>query len=220
MKTFLGGTTFRVVLFDIDNTLYRDSRYVDHQIEVIIERLAEHREATLEQTRRLIQRTREELERRDGRRPSLGDTLVALGVPITLIVAWREELIDPGAFLTADPGVRSVLLQLAEHFRLLAVTNNPVATGRRTLEVLGVVDLFETIVGLDTCHQSKPSWGPFEKALEVIAAVPSETVVVGDRYDIDLEPMIVRGGGGILLEYDDDFDVLPEILGIDKPDTV
>lgn len=212
MKTFLDGTTFRAVLFDIDNTLYRDTRYVEHQIEVLIERLAEHRGESLEQTRRLVQRTRDELERRDGRRPSLGNTFVALGIPITLSVAWREELIQPEAFLSADPELRAVLEQLSERFRLLAITNNPVSTGRRTLDVLGVADLFETIVGLDTSHQSKPSWGPFEAALDAIGAGPADTVVIGDRYDIDLEPMIVRGGNGILLEHDNDLAEVPAIL--------
>lgn len=213
MKTFLDGTAFRAVLFDIDNTLYRDARYVDHQIEVLIERLAEHRHEAVEQTQRLVHRTREELERRDGRRPSLGNTFVALGIPIKLSVAWREELIVPEKFLSADPALRSILELISSRFRLLAITNNPVTIGRRTLEVLGVSDLFETVVGLDTSHQSKPAWGPFERALEVIGAEPSETVVVGDRYDVDLEPMIVRGGSGVLLEHDDDLAQLPTILG-------
>jgi len=212
MKTFLDGTAFRAVLFDIDNTLYRDTRYVEYQIEILIERLAEYRGESLEQTRRLVQRTRDELERRDGRRPSLGNTFVALGIPITMSVAWREELIDPAAFLSADPDLREILVQLSRSFRLLAITNNPVSTGIRTLEVLGVADLFETVVGLDTRHQSKPSWGPFEAALDAVGAGPAETVVVGDRYDVDLEPMIVRGGNGILLEHDGDLAEIPTIL--------
>ncbi len=212
MKTFLDGTRFRAVLFDIDNTLYRNTEYVDHQIEVLIDRLAEHRGETLERTRRLVQKTREEMERRDARRPSLGNVFVALGIPIKLSVAWRTELIDPSKFLTPDPHLRETLEKLSPAFCLIAITNNPVVVGKQTLDVLGVADLFYAVIGLDTVLQSKPSWGPFEAALEAAGATPSETIVVGDRYDVDLEPLIVRGGNGVLVEQDDDLAQLPEIL--------
>jgi FMN phosphatase YigB (HAD superfamily) len=214
MKTFLDATTFRAVLFDIDNTLYRDTTYVDHQIAVLIERLALHRGESVDQTHRLVQRTREELERRDGRRPSLGNTFVALGIPIKLSVAWRSELIHPEEFLAADDDLRQILESLRTRFELIAITNNPVAVGSATLDVLGVGDLFRIVVGLDTCHQSKPAWGPFETALAAVGVAPHEAIAVGDRYDIDLEPIIVRGGSGILFEHDHDIRSLPQILGI------
>ncbi|TVR68929.1 MAG: HAD family hydrolase [Spirochaetaceae bacterium] len=216
MKTFPASKPVRAVLFDIDNTLYRHKRYVFSQVDLLIHRLAEHRGEKPERTRALVTRTREQIIARTGRKPSLGNTFVALGVPITTSVAWRKELIHPEAFLHPDPALQELLCKLAGDYRLGAITNNPEEVGMKTLDVLGVSQYFETLVGLDTTMHSKPAWEPFAFALARLGVAPHETVVVGDRYDVDLEPVICRGGGGVLIEEDADLprilDLLPEMV--------
>lgn len=212
MKTFPASSTVKAVLFDVDNTLYRHKRYVFSQVELLLCRLAEHRGESLERIRVLVSRTREQIVARTGRKPSLGNTFVALGIPIATSVAWRKELIHPEQFLQKDPGLYEILLELSGRYRLGAITNNPEEVGVRTLDVLGVTRFFETIVGLDTTGHSKPAWEPFAHALEMLRLAPAEVVVVGDRYEIDLEPVICRGGGGILIEADTDLTQIPDLL--------
>lgn len=204
MKTFLVSQSPSVLLFDIDNTLYRHHHYVYEQVDVLIRRLAEHRGEPIEETRKLVSHTREQIAAKSGRKPSLGNTFVALGIPITTSVTWRTELMKPESFLRADPVVKETLEILAQKFRLGAITNNPLVIGYRTLEVLEIRSLFDVVVGLDTTMHSKPAWEPFAAALEALEATPRETVMVGDRYDVDLEPVICRGGSGILIESDQD----------------
>lgn len=212
MKTFPASRKVKAVLFDIDNTLYRHKRYVFSQVDVLICRLAEHRGESTEHTRALVARTREQITARTGRKPSLGNTFVALGVPISTSVAWRKELIKPESYLEDDPDLQQLLTDLRSWYRLGAITNNPEEVGLRTLQTLGVARNFDVLVGLDTTMESKPGWAPFGHALTALDASPSEAVVVGDRYDVDLEPVICRGGGGILIEEEGDLAMIPEIL--------
>lgn len=212
MKTFLEPEHPRALLFDIDNTLYRDDSYVDAQISSQIRRFAEERGLSTDEARALIDRTKAELQRSDGRRPSLANTLVALGIPIADSVRWRRELIRPEDHLTVDTEVARVISRLSEHFQIGALTNNPAEIGDRTLSVLGIARFFRTVSGLDTAGESKPSWAPFEEALRALGSDVGETIMIGDRYDVDLEPVICRGGGGILIESRRDILALPDVL--------
>jgi phosphoglycolate phosphatase-like HAD superfamily hydrolase len=70
---------------------------------------------------------------------------------------------------------------------LVCVTNNPVKPARKTLEVIGISDFFEHIVGLDTCYKSKPAIEPFEKALELTNSDAQNCIAIGDHInDLDM----------------------------------
>tara|TARA_B100000614_G_C14363431_1_gene418173 strand:- start:286 stop:711 length:426 start_codon:yes stop_codon:yes gene_type:complete len=130
--------------------------------------------------------------------------MVALGVPISTSVDWRRELITPHRFLQRDETLRAPMERLAAHVRLAVLTNNPEDVGRASLDALGFSDLIPTVVGLDTTWASKPDWAPFQAALDAVGAPVEATVMVGDRWDVDLAPIVERGGSGILVESHED----------------
>jgi FMN phosphatase YigB (HAD superfamily) len=212
MRSYLVSTAPRAVLFDIDNTLYRDDRYAQWQIDVLIQRFASHEGLPLPTATKRIADTRSLITAETGRRPSLGNTMARLGVPMTQSIAWREELIEPERFLRRDAAVVETLGLLARSFRIAALTNNPESVGRRTLKVIGCQDMVPVVVGLDTTGRSKPDWAPFAAALARLEVGPPETVMVGDRYDVDLAPFIDAGGGGVLVESRADLLELPTVL--------
>ena len=88
---------------------------------------------------------------------------------------------------------------LAEHFKMICVTNNPVLPARKTLEALGISGFFPEIVGLDTCFKSKPAREPFLKAVEKLGVEAAACLAVGDRYDLDIALPMEMGMGGILV---------------------
>jgi phosphoglycolate phosphatase/putative hydrolase of the HAD superfamily len=108
--------------------------------------------------------------------------------------------------------LRSTLLMLASRFTLAAVTNNPVSVAYRTFSTLGIHDIFENIVGLDTCKASKPNKEIFYKAAQVCGVSPELCISIGDRYDIDIALPLELGMGGILVDGVEDVYKLPEIL--------
>lgn len=200
MKQRMGPDRYRAVLFDIDNTLYRDDAYAQWQIDVLIRRFAAEHGLDEPAAVDLVEATRRTIARRDGRRPSLGNTMAELGVPIATSVAWRSELIDPFRYLAPDVELAAELRRLTTHYRCAALTNNPETVGRRSLEALGLGGIIETVIGLDTTGHSKPDWEPFAAAIDALDVAAEETVIVGDRWDVDLAPLLDRGGGGVLVE--------------------
>jgi FMN phosphatase YigB (HAD superfamily) len=212
MKQHLRARSFRAILFDIDNTLYRDDHYAQWQIDVLIEHFAAHRNLELPRAQQLIQETRETITARTGRRPSLGNTMEELGVSIAQGVDWRRELVDPHLFLHPDPELSTLLDVLGSRFRIAALTNNPADVGWASLEALGIAERFPLVIGLDTTWHSKPDWEPFAAALKGVQCGPEETLMVGDRFDVDVAPMLDNGGSGIIVERRDDLFLIPDAL--------
>ena len=89
------------------------------------------------------------------------------------------------------------------------MTNNPVDIGWRNLKAIGIDDLFTDIVGLDTCHKSKPAREPFLKGLEILGEPPEKCVSIGDRYDIDIATPLELGMRGVLVDGSKELDALP-----------
>lgn len=196
----------RGLIFDIDNTLYENPEYIREQVEGLIRRLAGELGRNENELTEEIDTVRRQRSVEDGgRRPSLGTTFKEYyDVSIAKSVGWREELMEPERFLSVDSELRGRLESLSVRLALCAVTNNPLSIGRRTLAALGISDLLPVASGLDTCAVSKPSPRPFELALEFLAVPPTEVLAIGDRYEIDLEPIVDLGGGGALVGGRDD----------------
>ncbi|MFW5693702.1 MAG: HAD family hydrolase [Alkalispirochaeta sp.] len=212
MKQHLQSRSFQAILFDIDNTLYRNDAYAQWQIDALIEQFAAYRQIEVSVAHDLIAATREEIAARNGRRPSLGNTMEELGISIALGVEWRSTLVDPYRFLSRDPELSDLMRTVSTRYRIAALTNNPVDVGRASLDALGIADLVPLVIGLDTTWHSKPDWEPFQAALDAVACTPEETLMVGDRYDVDIAPVLDHGGSGIIVERRDDLFVLPQVL--------
>mgnify|MGYP006284178519 FL=1 len=213
-KAFNVPSEVRGVLFDIDNTLYDNREFGESQIRVLNERLAAELGRPVEELVGEVEELRQKVAREnEGRRPSLGNTFLRFyGIPIETSVAWRAELIEPEAYLSPDPELRKRIEAVSRSAAICAVTNNPVQIGERTLHALGIGDLMPVVSGLDTVGVSKPDPRPFEVALEYLALPPGEILAVGDRYEIDLEPIIDLGGGGVLIEGREDLFALLDSL--------
>ncbi len=203
------------IVFDLDNTLYHHPAYVAFQTDALVARLAEDRGLSVGAASALVEETREFLRQHSGRRPSLAATFVELGIDIQTSVRWRSELFEPAEFLRPDLRLQELLTRI-ESVPLGVVSNNPVPVVRKTLRVLQVELSFGCIVGLDSCMEPKPSHCGFDAFFSWSGTGYAECIVVGDRYDVDLEPVLARGGGGILIEQKEDlyraFDLLIPLI--------
>jgi phosphoglycolate phosphatase/putative hydrolase of the HAD superfamily len=193
----------RGIVFDIDRTLYTNEEYVESQVDTLVSRFAGEKGVSVSEAERRIHEYRDAYKKEHGTGQSLGNTFAALGVPMSQSVAWREEGIEPERYLEPDRHLQETLLRITSGkdgpVPLVALTNNPVLTGRRALRVLGVEDFFIDVVGLDTTMQSKPDTGGFSAAFDCLGCDVSTIVSVGDRYIIDVEPALKLGAGGILV---------------------
>jgi len=103
------------IIFDIDGTLYTNEEYIQNQIDSQIRRFAETRGLEGLKARNMIFSYRDEWAKLNGgKRPSLGNVLKDLGVPISETVEWRKELIHPERFLSADKKLAETLAVQAQ----------------------------------------------------------------------------------------------------------
>lgn len=190
----------KAIIFDIDSTLYTSQTYAFEQVDCQVREFAKLRGITADQARKMVADYRRQFAlEHNGSKVSLGNTLLSFGIPIEQSIEWRKTLLEPADFLGRDDSLIEEMKILAEHFKMICVTNNPVLPARKTLEVLGISGFFPEIVGLDTCFKSKPAREPFLKAVEKLGVEAATCLAVGDRYDLDIALPMEMGMGGILV---------------------
>ena len=202
MKIYKIPTDLRAFIFDIDSTLYTNQAYAFEQVDCQVRQFAKERDISADEARRMVADYRKKFAaEHEGSKVSLGNTLLAFGVPIEQSVQWRRELLEPADFLGRDERLIETLKGLQEKYQLICVTNNPVLPARKTLDAIGISEFFPEIVGLDTCFKSKPALEPFETAVERLGGgIKAENcLAVGDRYDMDIKLPLEMGMGGILV---------------------
>ena len=200
MKIYKMPEKLKAIIFDIDSTLYTNAHYAFEQVDCQVRQFAKERGMTVEEARKMVADYRKTFAaEHNGSKVSLGNTLLAFGVPIETSVKWRCELLEPAQFLGYDKSLVQELQELSKSYKLICVTNNPVLPARKTLEAIGISDFFPTIIGLDTCFKSKPAVEPFARAIESLGVKAEECLAIGDRYDMDIALPLEMGMGGILI---------------------
>ena len=198
------------LIFDIDNTLYTNAAYIEHQIDVQVQRFADLEQISFSQAEKRIADARANFaEKHNGAKTSFALIMKSFGYSTEESIKWRSELIQPEKYLKKDEKLRRILEKLAARYKIISVTNNPVEIGWRNLKAIGIDDLFLDIVGLDTCHKSKPAREPFLKALEILGEPAENCVSIGDRYDIDIATPLELGMHGVLVNGSKELENLP-----------
>lgn len=212
-RTYIAGSIAGIV-FDLDNTLYTNPSYAKFQEDVLVGRLGSELGLSAEAAAQLVAGLRAE-RRATGLPPtSLGNLSATLGFDIETSVRWREECIEPAAWLRRDPRLGEALRRLAGRFALAVVSNNPRLVIEKSLQALEVSDHFQVLVGLDDTLKSKPATEPFAFALRLLQLGPEACLSIGDRFDVDIAPALELGMNGILVSGVEDVYGLPELLSL------
>jgi len=202
------------LVFDMDGTLYENRDYYRFQESSQVERLAGFLKKSPLQAAELLGAAREARRTTGLPATSMANHFLALGVDMPSIIRWREEALIPGEWLKPDPKLDQVLGLLATKYRLALLTNNPHSVGWASLQALGVALHFETVIGLDNTGKSKPSREPFTAVCRSLDLPPAACVSIGDRQDVDIEPALALGMGGILVRNVQEVYELPALLGL------
>jgi putative hydrolase of the HAD superfamily len=178
----------KVIIFDLDGTLYTSEVIRQKFAEAAYLTLAKFKRIPLTTAQKMIEDRRAELKKKEGYSVPYTLTLLSYGVPIE---SWHEENIkffDPRDFLVKDEKFRATLARLRGRYRLVVLTNNNSTQAERILKALDIDGLFEKVFTYNSFRLLKPEVEFFKKAAAELAADPDECLVVGDRYNIDLNP--------------------------------
>lgn len=206
------------LVFDMDGTLYRHDAYGRYQETSQVARLAAFLGLSGAETAARIDAVREARRISGLPRTSLGTIFGALGAGMDDIIRWREEEIRPAEWLRPDPRLASAMRELSGRFRLALLTNNPRIVGEGSLKALGIGQFFECVIGLDDTRRSKPAPEPFIAACACLGLSPGLCLSIGDRMDVDIEPALALGMGGLFVEGVEEVCLLPEYLAEQSPD--
>lgn len=105
-----------------------------------------------------------------------------------LIGRYREyQLAHHDALVRAYDGVVPTVRALARAGHPLAVvTSKADWLARRALELVELGELFEVVVGCDSCVRHKPHPEPVERALALLGVRPAEALFIGDStHDVE-----------------------------------
>lgn len=178
----------KVIIFDLDGTLYKSDEIRQKFVKAAYYTLAEFKNISVENAQTLIEERRDALKRKQGFPVPYTLTLVSYGVPIPL---WHKENIkffDPRDYLNKDEKLKKSMIRLSEHYKLAILTNNNGVQTARILQALDLDDLFERVFTYNSFELLKPDLRFFERAASEMGVKPEECIVVGDRYNVDLEP--------------------------------
>ncbi|TQM79676.1 FMN phosphatase YigB (HAD superfamily) [Saccharothrix saharensis] len=204
------GSAPRLVVFDLDGTLYPRELYTGLILDVIGAMFVELRGDPPEQAEAKVAELRE-LMRTEWSSTSTTSFVLANGIDVDEWRAYRE------AHLSIVDGVRPDERVVRELERLRAVvpiallTNNTAGAAEAILDRIGVgVAGFTGVVSADDVGgRPKPDPGAFRVLLERFDVDAREVWGVGDRYDIDVRPLRELGGAGITVDGPAD---LPEAV--------
>jgi len=101
--------------------------------------------------------------------------------------AWEVYLVICPLKTNLVSGARELLDQLHGRYTMALVTNGFEAVQRTKIRVSDLERYFEVMISSESCGHPKPSPLIFQAALEAIGGNPSETLVIGDKLDTDIQ---------------------------------
>ncbi|MFB6164958.1 MAG: HAD family hydrolase [Haloarculaceae archaeon] len=102
---------------------------------------------------------------------------------------WRPGFeAATSAAMEPEPNVVDAIETLADRGLYLGIVSDiDTAEAHRMLEQFGIDDAFDGVTTSEAVGRKKPDPAMFEHALEQAPVDPDEAVVIGDRYDHDME---------------------------------
>ncbi|MCE6996635.1 HAD family hydrolase [Saccharothrix sp. S26] len=204
------GSAPRLVVFDLDGTLYPRELYTGPILDVIGSMFVQLRGETPEHAARRVAELRERM-RTDWSRTSTTSFVLAHGFAADEWREYREARLSIVDGVRPDDSVVRELARLRDLVPIALLTNNTAGAAAAILDRIGVgVAGFTGVVSADDVGgRPKPDPGAFRVLLERFGVDARHVWGVGDRYDIDIRPLRELGGGGITVEGPAD---LPEAV--------
>ena len=201
--------TIRVIVCDIDDTLYTNSLYHAAGTRGEIVAVAQILEAqtgeviSYDEMAMRIRDRRQALTVMFGRPAGMTETVISLGITRAQWDELRCRVWRPEEWLVPDSDVCGALSLLNQKYRVVFATNSPVAVGRRVLAALGADKAVSDapLFGSDTLGISKPHSDFFMRIAERLGFMPHHCIAIGDRAEMDGAPAIAAGYAGALIVF-------------------
>lgn len=194
--------TFKVLVFDFDETLYYSPDIREYYIRYIKSTILKLSNLSESETDSLMEEVGFTMENKAS--PSFSSSCGRFGIEKS---AWDNYRIDNFFeinYKNAESIDNSVLLNLSKRYPLYIVTNEAYKNILIKAERLGIdVTVFKKIFAPSSeALRSGNVKTKKERYTEIINSEhisPSEILVIGDRVKVDVDPMLELGGNGLII---------------------
>lgn len=185
-------------LFDLEGTLFWTKRFKELTFNLAVTCVSDLFNISAAEARKRILDLRNSLAQRYGYLPALSTTLLELGVSFRdWATHQRRASLDD--IPTSSPEVIMLLRNLSKYYRMVLYSNMCMSLAIQILKHLGLENIFSKVITPEHNGATKPSVRTVKELLETFATEPSQTLSIGDRYEIDIVPVIELGGYGYLV---------------------
>lgn len=185
----------KVILLDLDNTLYPYSQTHAFAFEAAMKEICEKFSISLDKAREAFKRAKK----------TVNDDLSEMGASHNRLLYFQRLLENENlrpitealniyntywdTFLSKlEPfeNAVEVVKDLAKEYKVALVSDLTAHIQYRKLEVLGIGSIFSAIVTSEETAHEKPHPYPFLLALNKLSACPQDAVMLGDSYEKDI----------------------------------
>lgn len=199
MQTYLNNTFFETLIFDLDGTLYPRIIY-----------LSEYYNFALKASKELLGLSDDEakvflesgniFQNPIGEPGSVSSLLVRRGISLRNWNDYRNKYFDISIHVSLDIELVGTLQTLSKLYKLALITNNTSKITRQILNKLGLLEtIFSVILTSDDNIALKPDIQSFAYVLKRLGTQPKSMLSIGDRYNVDIAPVLTIGGSGVLV---------------------
>jgi HAD superfamily hydrolase (TIGR01549 family) len=204
MTTFIKPKRAVLLVFDLDGTIYPRSVYMALYYELGKLALAELAGVPASQTDSVLSDAGISREATTST-GSITQLLSELGVSRDAWNQFRDKHFDVSDRLSINHELVDVFQMLRSKYRLALLTNNTRVGMQRVLSRVGLDPaIFEIVITSDDGMNSKPSETPFIMLAQRLGVPYTAMLSIGDRQEIDIDPLTSLGGEGVLIEHPSD----------------
>jgi putative hydrolase of the HAD superfamily len=177
--------TPRALLFDLDDTLYRERRFMLSGYAAVAGAVAARTSAPARAVLRRLARAATS----GGRGRAFQDVCRHYGLEQSVVPELVAIYRGHRPSLRLPRASRRVLEMVRQRWRTAVITNGPPDVQKRKLEALGLPPLVDVVVLAHACgaRLGKPDAEPFLHALAQLGVLPSAAVMVGDDPLADID---------------------------------
>ncbi len=216
MQLYITKGDIKVIIFDLDGTFYPysfyEKQYYEFSVNTIMDLFGKEKTNAM----RILSDNGVYEHYIPDKSKSLTDLVLRKGIGIDKWNSYRDKHFVISNFDKIETVKVCTLNKLKRIYKLYLVTNSTMNTTKRILEELNIQEeIFESIYSSESmyvCNIKKGKEYIYSLVKKENGIRFEDMLAVGDRYRVDLLPLVEQGGNGILVKTPDEIDKIQNIL--------